>query len=123
MPISPEEAIKLWQEESKLMWSRIQTVSVLEAGVLTGWYKLCETNQSLLAKALLIVGSLLMFIIGILMHRDAQYMKACEDAAGDNFPKPQKPCLHISGRWIAIGIIFILTVCNLLLLIQTHCFT
>ena len=113
-----EEAVKFWREQSNLMWSRIQTAAVVEAGGLTGWYYLFFKETSFgFWVSLLILGfsGILLLILSVLMRRDAQYMDHCGKIAGNKLPRPtKKPLFGWNGRMIAIGIPFVLGVLNIL---------
>ena|SRR3990167_3217774 len=109
------DAVSFWQAESKLMWSRIQTASAIEAGTLAGWYKIRADKHLGPAVAILIVGAILLVIVSLLMKRDSQYMDACEKIAGSRIPKPAPPLFGLSGRLIAVGLPLLLAICNIIL--------
>jgi hypothetical protein len=106
MPTEKEaqELGQYWRFQSGQMWSRLQTASFIEAGVLTAWYSLYQIKSFTLGLLVLAVGAILLIIVGLLMRRDSQYMQACERKIGPSFPKPDKPFLNISGRLIAISL-------------------
>ena len=90
-----EHALALWQYHSQMMWNRIQTISVIEAGVLVAWYKVggekgieLKVYPSILMVATLLAGALLLYFIHILMRRDGQYIQLCIERAGDLLPMP-----------------------------------
>lgn len=113
--MSDNDAVTLWQFQSKLMWSRIQTATVIEAGVLGGWYQLWESGRSALTVAILLLGAALLLVVSLLMRRDSQYMTACETRAGDRIPKPGPPLLKLKGRRIAVLVPLSLAICNVVL--------
>lgn len=119
--MSQEDAIKLWLEHSKLMWSRLQTIAVLEGGIIAGWYKIYEINNFNLGYPVLIIGSMLLLIIGLLIHRDSQYMHTFEEAAGDAFSNRPKPLLGLPGRILALVIVGILLLSNISLICYMLC--
>jgi hypothetical protein len=120
--MKPEEAVKFWLEQSKLMWSRVQTASVIEAAALAGWYKLLRDNQLGTALVVLVLGAGLLVVVGLLMYRDSQYMVACERVAGDQMPQPSPPLFGLSGRRIAVGSPLLLASCNIVLAFTMKCF-
>lgn len=110
-----DDAVKAWLEKSAQIWSRIQTVSVIEAGGLAGaWYSLHEVQNPKLALAIILLAGFLLVVVSLLMHRDAQYLSAFEKAAQD-FPKVDPPLLGISGRWIGVALPLILAGGNFLI--------
>ncbi len=93
------------------MWSRVQTASVIEGGVITGWYALhCKTPG--LSAIILLIGTFLLVTTALLMRRDAQYMTACEKSLKGSFPKPEKPLFGLSGRILAVLILSLLALGN-----------
>jgi len=117
-----DDLVSFWQAQSKLMWSRVQTASVIEAGTLTGWYKVWLDNHPCLALAILLLGACLLVVVSLLMYRDSQYMAACEEKAEDRIPKPKDALLGLSGRHIAVCLPLLLAVMNIVLAITTKCF-
>jgi hypothetical protein len=108
--MTPDEAVKFWLEESKLMWSRVQTVSALEAATVGGWY--ATKSDPNLGLAIMGVGTFLMLLICLLMKRDAQFMHACQAIAGDKMPPVAKPLFGLRGRHIAVIIPIVLVLAN-----------
>jgi len=104
-----------WQAQSKLMWSRVQTASVIEAGALVGWYRLWEDGHLCFAIAILGLGALLLAVVSLLMRRDSQYMDACEKFEPKVIPSPNPPLLRLRGRWIAFSVPLFLALCNIVL--------
>jgi len=96
------------------MWSRIQTASAIEVGVITGWY-IIRCQLHVIATTVLFLGAFLLVITGLLMKRDAQYMTACEETLQGFFPKPGKPFLGLSGRVLAVSVLVLLALGNILL--------
>lgn len=98
------------------MWSRVQTASVIEGGVITGWYALqCKTHE--VGAIILFLGTFLLVVTSLLMRRDAQYMTACEKTLKGSFPRPEKPLFGLSGRMLAVSILVLLALCNAVLAI------
>ncbi len=116
-----EEAVKFWREQSNLMWSRIQTAAVVEAGGLTGWYHLFFKNTHFgffSSLAVLGLSGLLLLVISVLMKRDAQYMDRCGEIAGNKLPRTTgKPLFGWNGRKLAIGIPLALGEINILVVL------
>jgi len=109
MDTSKIEYVKLWMEQSRLYWSRLQTATALHTGVLVGWYYLQRDKDSpALALFLLCAGILLSILILVIMWRDTRYMDAMRKKAGEDvFPYP-KCRLPIGGCCGALIIIFIM---------------
>jgi hypothetical protein len=110
-----KELGEYWRFQSSQMWSRIQTTSFVEAGVLTGWYTVYKEKAFFLGTMILLIGAVILIVIALLMLRDSQYMKACEKRIGNNFPRPDEPFLKISGRIIAVGLPILLAVSDIIL--------
>lgn len=117
-----DDILSLWQFQSKLMWSRIQTSAVIEAAVIGGWYQTWNTSRSALSIAILLLGAFLLLIVSILMHRDGQYMTAYETIAGNRIPKIKKPFLGIKGHCIAVFIPSFLAIANIVLVFTMNYF-
>lgn len=117
-----KDAIALWQSQSKLMWSRIQTATVIEAAVIGGWYQLWNAHRSALAIAILILGAFFLLVVSYLMHRDGQYMTACESLVGSSMPDPGPPRLKLKGRQIAYIVPIILALCDIALIFTQNFF-
>jgi uncharacterized membrane protein len=103
------EYVKLWMEQSRLFWSRLQSVTALHTGVLAGWYIIKKDNNEWLwlAPFLLALGILLSAFILVIMCRDGQYMNAMRDKAGvDIFPHPN--CRCPVGRVCGITMVLLL---------------
>lgn len=120
--MAEDDMVSFWQAQSNLMWSRVQTASVIEAGTLAGWYKVWGDKHLGLALAVLLLGVGLLVVVSLLMHRDSQYMDACERVASNRIPKPSSPFLGLSGRCIAVGLPLLLAICNLVLAFTMKCF-
>lgn len=117
--MNEDNVINFWLEQSKLMWGRVQTISAVEAGSLSGWFVIYKDHQ-LLATGLLVLATLLLVLLALLMRRDADYMAACESEYPSLIPKPLvKPFCDLRGRDIAFGIPLMLAICNILPLVAT----
>ena len=119
--MTKEEAVKFWREQSNLMWSRIQTAAVVEAGGLTGWYHLFFKDTPFgFCSSLVMLGfsGILLLVLSVLMRRDAQYMDRCGEIAGNKLPRTtQKPLFGWNGRTLAIGIPLVLGELNIIFVI------
>lgn len=82
--LSIEEVKELWKESREVSWSRTKTVSALEAGTLAGAYVTYHDQFLLFAVFILTLGTLLMFALFLVMHRDWQrgkyFRKRLDDA-------------------------------------------
>jgi hypothetical protein len=110
-----DDVLSFWRAQSELMWSRVQTASVIEAGTLAGWYKVLGDKHLVLAPAILGLGALLLVVVSLLMRRDSQYMDACETVAPNRIPEPNSAFLGLSGRKLAFALPLLLGICNLIL--------
>lgn len=119
--MNADDAVSFWQEQSKLMWSRVQTASVIEAGTLAGWYKVWGDQHPGLGVAILLLGAGLLVIVSLLMRRDSQYMAACERVAKDRMPSPTPPLVGLYGRRIAVALPFLLAIINVVLVFTMRC--
>ena len=70
-----DRIVKLWINHTNLLWSRLQTASVIEGGALAAAYQI-QCQHKYWASALLIVAALLIFGVLLLLARDAQYIDA-----------------------------------------------
>jgi hypothetical protein len=109
-----QAALNIWIEQSKLLWSRLQTASVIEGATLAGWYQV--RTVGLLPQIVLVFGTLLLFILALIMRRDVAYLCAAKRKAGDLLPCPPE-CCGMSGRRLALLAISLLIIGNLLLAI------
>lgn len=109
------DAVTIWQFQSKLMWSRIQTATVIEAATLGGWYRLWNVGRTVhlwLGMLVLLIGGCLLLIVSLLMRRDGQYMDKCEELAQGRIPSPENPKFGLHGRKIAPCVPLCLSVAN-----------
>lgn len=117
--MTPNDAVKGWFDKSAHMWSRIKTVSAIEAGTLAAaWYALYEAKHFGLALSVILLATVLLIVVALLTHRDKQYMDALENIAGSEFPKVDDPFIKgLSGRKIAVGLPILLVIANFFLFI------
>ena len=101
--MKPETAATLWVEQSKMLWSRIKTASVIEAATLTAVYKLWNDDRKVtqIPETVLIFSSLVLFCVIFLMIRDRQYMEVFNKLA--EFEKPKD-----GGSGLRIGVLAIM---------------
>ena len=128
--MKPEDAEKYWFAQSQLLWSRLKTASVIEAAALTASYKLWSDEHPIAALGLLLVAIILLILVGLLMHRDGQYMDDLrertkpKDSSESDFPNPKR-LIGLRGRDVGCIAIGVLVVCNLLAMFwfcpKRHC--
>jgi hypothetical protein len=121
-----DHAASLWMNHSNLLWSRLQTASVIEGGALTAAYAIHDLHKYW-AALLLIVAMLLLLAVLFLMMRDTQYMDAFKNAKDDPSiiptPPTDKPIWdackipgydirRIQGRHVGFFIMVLLIVVN-----------
>ncbi|MBI5236348.1 MAG: hypothetical protein HY886_08890 [Deltaproteobacteria bacterium] len=121
--MNPDDLVSYWTEQNKLMWSRMQTTAFIEAGTLTGWYKVCGDGHPALGAAILLLGYGLLVIVSLLIRRDSQYLDACSIAIADIMPTRLRPPLFgILGRHIAIALPLLLAIINVVLVFTAKYF-
>lgn len=113
-------AVELWKHHSSFFFRELQTASFVEAAVLAGWYSLCP-QEEWLAVAVLVLGTMLLFVLSLMLRRHAQHIRAFKKAAGDFLPDVPGPFLGLSGRRLGFWTPVFLGVVNLLLAFLT-CF-
>ncbi len=103
-------------EQSKLFWSRLQTIAAIQTGVLVGWYKL-PTDEQILKKGILILGLILSLLIAFIMRRDRKYMEKMHERAKPEFPEPDDCPDAPKGRDCAYAMLVVMMIADLILLI------
>lgn len=74
------EYAKLWMEQSKLMWSRLQFIHLVHVAVLGSWFYLwLETCPVFFQVSILFIGLYVSQYIDIILQRDAAYMDKLRD--------------------------------------------
>ena len=94
-----------WNNQSNLLWSRLQTISLIHSGALAAWY---VVRNEWFADYLVYVAILLTAFIALIMFRDAQYMDAARAKIGNAFPTPK--CDLPLGRIGALAVILVLCI-------------
>lgn len=114
--MTPNEAVKGWFDKSAHMWSRIKTVSAIEAGTLAAaWYALSQVKHTGLAVSVILLATILLIVVALLTYRDKQYMDALQRIAGSEFPVVSPALFGLSGRIVAVGLPILLALANWLL--------
>jgi len=108
------EYVKIWMQQSQLFWSRLQTISALQTGILVGWYKLA--NDPCLRIGILLMGIILSALILFIMRRDTKYMKKMEELAKNEFPTANDCKDAPTGRQCGYAIVAVLILADLILL-------
>ena len=109
------EYLKLWMEQSKLYWSRLQTSAAIETGILLAWWQIKDAKEhAWLNIPLLILGSVLHCCILAILERDGAYVDVLREYSNRAFPvtKRAEGC----GRTCAQMMIWILIIGNIYLL-------
>ncbi len=101
-----------WVEQSKLLWSRLQTASVIEAAALAAAYKMCMDRRRCLQILVLALGMVLLLLVFFLMKRDAEWLDAFHEAAGDCLPKVKELFWGLKGRCIGYIAVFTLIIAD-----------
>ena|ERR1043165_7149303 len=106
--MSPDKAADLWAMQSQMLWSRIKTASVVEAGTVTAVYTLWNGyhKDPSFPIVLLFFSIALLICIIFLMRRDNLYMEMFRKMAG--FEKPDG-----GGSGLAMGVLLIVALIGL----------
>ncbi len=115
--------LELYMKQSEFFWKYQQTVSLVELAAFAGWYKLFKGSDYFLAMGALILGSIVLFVLFLIILRAAQYLNALRKSALKALPSDlQQPLLHIKSSHIGIAIPIICIVFNIaLILYQLKC--
>lgn len=104
---------KLWMEQSKLFWSRLQTAALIQTAVFAAWYQL---EDNILRNGVLILGGILLILVALIMWRDGSVSNIYKERIGI---KNHFPWGRLFGFMMIISLIF----SNLVLLLfpfQSH---
>ena len=80
-----QHLISLYEHQNTLMWSRLQTVGVIQGGVLAAAYKAQLDHCSVLAAFILLLGAVLTILIWITMERDEVYRDAARSKIQERY--------------------------------------
>jgi len=132
-----DQIVSLWINHTNLLWSRLQTASAIEAGVLAAAYQIHDLHKYW-ASILLIVAVLLLIGVLLLMTRDVQHLDAFKKSSDDGNAIPAPPenlsildvhktwkipdggIRRIGGRHIGFAMIVVLIVLDI---IAAWCFS
>lgn len=81
--------VDLWERRIQLFWSRLQTATAIQTGVMIAWYFLIQERKfehSVASLALIVFGIILHWKILVIMQKDSEYIDAMTKKAGDCFP-------------------------------------
>lgn len=112
--MSSESAALLWINQSNLFWSRLQTVSAIEAGTLAAVYTLWNDKHKIILILISILAIWLLCLVGLLMTRDEKYLKLFEAPA-----LIKRPDGILKGRDVGYLILFSLMVINFFIVLIT----
>jgi hypothetical protein len=80
----------IWVKQSDLMWRTVYTTPAIATAIFVGWYVIWRdgalTGKLFLADAILGVGTFIMIIQGLIIHRMARYLNVLRGALGDALP-------------------------------------
>jgi hypothetical protein len=108
--------VELWINHNRFSWEQVRVLPFVEAAILAGAYALYRDAELLLAAIVLVFGTLVLFLLFLLLCRHFQHLKAFRDAAGRAIPKPDEPLFCLHSDWIAKWLPVLLIVLNLVLL-------
>lgn len=102
-------------EQNRLMWSRIQTIYVLQAAVVTAWYMVWRGDVWQLGLIISAGGMLATFLVMLVAERDTNYVDAYlgELQAAGVLPPPQPEKPWWRGRRCLLAIICLAVLGNL----------
>lgn len=123
IPVSPPnfdedkikaEYSKVWVEQSKLLWGRLQTAYFLHVGVFGGWFGLHANGyKPFIQVVTLSLGPILSIFICLIIWRDGAFMDKIKACAGNCLKNEDLD--NKRGRWFAIWIIILLSLFEILL--------
>lgn len=103
-------AIELWRGHLEFSWSQVRMIPVLQVAIAAGtWATIKDTP--LVSSAILVLGTLILVAVVLMLVRHFQYSEAFKKAAGNYFPKVDKPKIIRSDITI-IALASILAVSN-----------
>lgn len=100
-------------DQSKLFWSRLQTLSVLNGAIFAGWWTTKE--YEIISVGIIFLGFALNLSLGMIMKRDATYMEKLKSCAGDMFPECPPKCYERARGWAFFTIFAIVLALSILL--------
>jgi len=115
-PITPEDAFKVWLEIYKLMWSRLQTMTIIEVAMFAGWYVLVKDSHPVLALALVTVVTALLGLLWWNTEIDVVAMTAFRDRYETKYELPNTGLKKHSGRRSGRMVHVVAVAVNLLLI-------
>ena len=107
--LSPSDVLSYCIHQDSLMWSRLQTIGVVQVGALSAAYALqCEKWLSL---SIILLGIMLTLLVFFLLKRDELVRTANEKLlCGLNFTRPRRWYAPLKGRevaWIIVGVLLL----------------
>lgn len=63
---------ELWREQSKLLWSRLQTALILNSAILAGWWKV--RSDIYYGNLILVFGIVVSVLLGLIFLRDREVL-------------------------------------------------
>ncbi len=112
--MAESDKVKLYVEQNKLLWGRLQIAYLIEASALAGFYVVRSDHESRLAFSLLALSAILLLLLALLIYRDTQHLEKFGTDAG--VPKIAMIFGFISGRRLAWSVPVVLLIANILLL-------
>ncbi len=115
--------LELYMRQSEFFWKYQQAVALVELAVFAGWYKLFKGSDYFLAMGTLILGSIILFILFLIILRASQYLYALRRPALKALPSDlERPLLSLRSSYIGIAIPIVCVVFNIaLVLYQLKC--
>ena len=111
---------KLYYEQNKLLWSRLQTAYLLEAVTLAGYYALIRDDKPSLAAGLILLTSIMLILLTAITQRDGLYLRQMREAGWLPLGEvDHKTTFGLAAKTLAVWIPFILLIANTILAIST----
>ena len=106
---------RFWLEQNRTLWSRLQTIYLLEVVLLSGWYVLRRADPYWFVCVAMIFGSVALAVLCFIVIRDVEYLNKIGDKLGNEIPKPSHAYFR-SGRAMVLLVPFVLIAVNMNLL-------
>jgi len=75
----PERLLTLWTHQNALLWGRLQSIGILQAAVVAGWYSLFSTDKMRYAALLSLLGAALSFSVFVIVDCDLKWRRDIKD--------------------------------------------
>jgi hypothetical protein len=105
------EYAKMWMEQSKVMWSRLQFIHLMHVGVWAGWFTLVYNRfPPYASETVLALGPIFSIFFAIIISRDGKYMDELRTLSDGAVPQIKTLCFIPNGRRCAYLILIVLSI-------------